>query len=107
MADYHREPTHPKARKDHRCIYCYGPIYAGESYVQQTGYYDGAPYRNRFHGECFDDCSEEARWSGGEFTPGCADWPERVREAYEARNKTPNVFYPDHASSAANGRDDA
>ena len=90
MADHHREPTYQGARKQHRCIYCYGPIFAGERYAQQTGYYDGAAYRNRFHVECFDECSEEARFSGGEFTPGCADWPERVREMYEAL-KTPNV----------------
>ena len=91
MADHHREPTRPIARKEHRCIYCYGPIMVGEQYVQQTGHYDGRAYRNKFHHECWDDCADEARFSGGEFTPGWAPWPERVREAFEARSKTPNV----------------
>ena len=27
MADHHGTPTHPKAKKEHRCIYCGGPIF--------------------------------------------------------------------------------
>ena len=42
MADHHGTPTHPKANKEHRCIYCGGPILVGEQYVQQEGFYDGA-----------------------------------------------------------------
>lgn len=42
MADHHGTPTHPKAKKEHRCIYCGGPILVGEQYVQQEGFYDGA-----------------------------------------------------------------
>lgn len=85
MGDYHATPTHPKARKEHRCIYCYGPILAGEKYAQQTGFYDGRAYRNKFHAECFEDCADEARFSGGEFTPGCADYPPRVQAIVDAR----------------------
>ena len=90
MADHHRHPTFPTARKEHRCIYCYGPIFVGEQYVQQTGYYDGAPYRNKFHSECNADVSEEAHLGSFEFPPGCADWPERVRQEHDARSKPPN-----------------
>ena len=86
MADHHSDPTRPKARKEHRCIYCYGPILPGEQYVQREGFYDGAPYRNRYHAECFEDCAEEARLGGDwEFTPGSADYPERIKPVVEAR----------------------
>lgn len=79
MADLHNEPTRPKARKRHRCIFCYGPIVAGEQYVQQSGFYDGAPYRNKYHAECWTELEAEGPWF--EFTPGEGDWPERVRAA--------------------------
>lgn len=91
MSDYHRSPTYQSARKEHLCIYCYGPIFVGEMYANQTGYYNGSAYRNRFHIECFEDCAEEANFGCDEFTPGRADWPDRVREAVEVRNKTNNA----------------
>lgn len=86
MSDYHGAPTHPKARKEHRCIWCGGPILAGEQHIQQTGFYDGAPYRNRYHNECWDDCAESCSHYGDwEFTPHSADYPERVRAIVDAR----------------------
>jgi len=87
MSDHHRIPTHPKARKEHRCIYCGGPIVVGEQYTQQTGYYDGEAYTNRYHAECFDDCAEEFRQSGDwEFTPHSAEYPDRVQAIVDARH---------------------
>jgi hypothetical protein len=84
MADHNCEPTSPKARKEHCCIWCGGPILAGEYYKQQTGFYDGAPYRNRYHAECWDDAAA-CDWDDGEFMPYCADYPERVAAIVEAR----------------------
>lgn len=86
MSDFHAEPTSPIAKKEHRCIYCGGPILIGERYMQQEGFYDGEPYRSRYHDECFDDCAEEFRISGDwEFTPYSAEYPERVKAIVEAR----------------------
>lgn len=82
MRDYHSEPTRPKARNEHRCIYCAGPILVGEQYVQQTGIYDGAPYRNRYHDECFSTFAEYNEW---EFSPYDGELPERVRVIVDAR----------------------
>ena len=86
MSDHHCEPTHPKARKEHRCIYCGGPILVGEQYVQQTGFYDGGPYRSRYHDECWTNCANECEHYGEwEFTPHSADYPPRVRVIVDAR----------------------
>ena len=93
MSDYHRPPTHPKARTEHRCIYCGGPIPVGEKYTQQTGFYDGAAYRNRYHDECYADCGNECSYYGEwEFSPFSADYPPRVKAIVDARRaaeKTP------------------
>lgn len=75
MSDFHNSPTRPTARKPHRCIACYVGIPLGEQYVQQTGFYDGRAYRNRYHNECWDALSEEAIF---EFCPGDCEPPERL-----------------------------
>jgi len=86
MADHHRTPTKPTAKKEHRCIYCGGPILVGEQYVQQTGYFDGAPYRNRYHAECYDTCGSECEEYGDwEFTTYNGEFPERVKAIVDAR----------------------
>jgi len=79
-------PTHPKAKKEHRCIYCGGPILVGEQYVQQEGFYDGAPYRNRYHAECYETCAEECSYYGEwEFSPYNGEYPERVKAVVDVR----------------------
>ena len=86
MSNYHSVPTNPKARKEHRCIYCGGPIPIGEKHVHQTGFYDGAPYRNRYHAECYDDCANECHYyNEWEFMPYSADYPPRVRAIIDQR----------------------
>lgn len=91
MTDFYHAPTYPKAKKEHRCIYCGGPILVEERYVQQEGFYDGKPYRNRYHQECFDTCIDDGK-SGcdWEFTPYEGEYPERVRLIVEARRE--NLF---------------
>jgi hypothetical protein len=76
MSDFHDAPTTPVARKQHRCIVCYCAIERGEQYIQQTGFYEGSPYRNKYHNECWDALSEEG-WIF-EFTPGEGDPPKRM-----------------------------
>lgn len=87
MSDYHRPATHPTARKARRCVACYYPIAAGETYTQQTGFYDGRAYRSDYHAECFEDLADEGDF---EFTPGFADPPERVRAAAALSHPLPH-----------------
>jgi hypothetical protein len=58
----------------------------GEEHVQQTGIYDGRPYRNRYHTECYNTCADECAYYGEwEFTPHNADYPARVKAIVDAR----------------------
>lgn len=75
MSDFFNPATTPKARKRHQCVCCYAGIPAGEQYVQQTGFYDGRPFRNKFHQECWDILCEDGEF---EFTPGDGEPPERL-----------------------------
>lgn len=86
MTDFHSTPTHPKARKEHCCIYCGGPILAGEQYTQQTGFFEGDPYRNRYHNECYETCADEYSYYGEwEFSPFNGEYPARVKAIVDAR----------------------
>lgn len=76
MSDFHDTPTRQKARKQHRCIACAYPIPVGEQYTQQSGFFDGDAYRNRYHHECWEALSEECQF---EFMPGELDPPDRLR----------------------------
>ncbi len=76
MSDFHNPPTHPKARKPHRCDPCQAMIPQGEVYVQQTGFYEGSPYRNRYHQECWDILSADGF---DEYLPGDLVPPERLK----------------------------
>lgn len=70
MSDHTIPPTYPKARKDHVCVYCGGPIPTGEGYTQVEGFYDGRPFRNRFHHECARAWATESAQTGSdEFIP--------------------------------------
>lgn len=75
MSDFHDTPTHPKARKRHVCCACCVGIPVGEQYVQQSGFFDGSAYRNRYHQECWDALSEDGIF---EFCPGDCEPPERL-----------------------------
>ena len=81
MSDLIRPSVTRTARIEHRCICCGWPIARSENYVEQTGYWEGRAFRNRFHAECFDDLGED----GGEFTPYSGEPPERLREAAARR----------------------
>jgi hypothetical protein len=75
MGDYLASPTKPVARKAHQCTACFGQIPVREKHVQQSGFYDGFAFRNRFHFECWDILSSEGEF---EFCPGDLDVPERI-----------------------------
>lgn len=75
MSDYFRPQETIVARKEHRCVACGYPIAKGETYVAQSGYYDGRAFRNKFHVEC----AEELHECGDDvFIPGGIDPPERI-----------------------------
>ena len=76
MSDLHRKPTDQKARKEHRCVACGHAIPTGETYKQQTGFFEGSAYRNRYHNECFEAVCDDGDWS---FSTGDYDPPERLR----------------------------
>jgi hypothetical protein len=75
VADHHNMPTQQAARKPHKCIYCFARVEIGERYMQQTGFYEGARYRNRFHHECWDTLAEDHVF---EFMPGEGEPPDRL-----------------------------
>ena len=52
--------------------YCGESIPKGESYREQTGYWEGSAFRNRFHPECFQALCDEGE---GEFTPYSEERP--------------------------------
>lgn len=75
MGDYFRPQENRVARKEHRCIACAHPIPKGDTYVVQSGYYDGKAFRHKFHPECADELHE----SGDDvFIAGELDPPERI-----------------------------
>jgi hypothetical protein len=76
VGNFYDTPTHPTARKQHRCIACCARIPVGEKHVQQTGFHEGSAFRNRYHQECWDELSADLVF---EFTPGDCEPPERLR----------------------------
>lgn len=69
-----------RARKEHRCDECRGPIFIGDSYEKSVGKFDGVIIR---HEEC-SDCLEIREWAEISMPCFCAyEWGsliERVEE---------------------------
>ena len=86
MSNHLRPPRCLKARKEHICIYCGGPIPYGEQHIEQTGYWEGKAFRNRYHDECFENLINE--YGVDEFQPYTADYPERIQALVDRRNCT-------------------
>lgn len=63
--------TEPVARKDHRCIWCYGSIAKGTKYLAERSVFNGEMQNHHWHPECWKACADESagecEW---EFTPG-------------------------------------
>jgi len=73
----------PVARKEHRCEACWGPIPKGERHAQANGMWGGEFQHWRMHEECYADFHAENPF-GGEFAPGDAPVPERIKLLMEA-----------------------
>jgi hypothetical protein len=75
--------TSPRARKQHRCEYCYGPIPKGEQHKKFVGMWDGDWQYWRMHNECLVTHNAGNDYDDG-FLPGEGEMPERVRLLLEA-----------------------
>jgi hypothetical protein len=77
MSDF-GELFHPKARKQHRCEFCLGPIPKGEVHCQYKGIWEGDWQNWRMHDECYEDYTLNWDWQDG-FMPGDGEMPERIK----------------------------
>lgn len=75
MSDF-GDGTWLKARKQHRCEWCYGLILKGETHYQYKGMYGGEWQNWRMHPECHADWDTPGE--DNEFMPGDHERPSRV-----------------------------
>ena len=68
MTDFSGETRHPKAAKDHRCIWCGETIPKGSHHAHYVGKWEGEFQDWRMHSECHEDASEGFEIEEG-FTP--------------------------------------
>jgi len=73
------EPITHKAKKRHRCSWCWELIEPGDEYRRYRFYDGGDAGTVKMHPECFDAMQDEARDWGGyfEWTPGM-ERPQRT-----------------------------
>ena len=71
-------------RKDHRCIWCGGPIPKGESHNHFSGMWEGEWQNWRMHHECYEQSSDDDTLRDG-FTPYEGEMPERVKQLVGAQ----------------------
>lgn len=50
--------AYPKAKKDHKCSFCFGIIHSGEEYIKESFVFDGDFYVWKTHIRCADIASE-------------------------------------------------
>ncbi len=69
---YVTETEAHKARKSHRCKWCWQHIELGTEYRRYRYYVGGEAGTVKMHPECYDAMQDEAREEGGwyEWTPG-------------------------------------
>ncbi len=67
MSAFTSETTTSRARKSHRCDWCFGQIELGETYMHYRGVMDSRWFTSKWHPECLKDCEESGEH---EFTPG-------------------------------------
>ena len=82
--------TRPKARKDHRCIWCGQVIPKGSEYVSERSVFDGEMQNHHWHEECLDSAREnndECEW---EFEPYGNERPEQPEQSERARSLAGN-----------------
>jgi hypothetical protein len=65
-----------RARKQHRCTECFGPIFSGETYKRRSGKWDG---EFRDYPECY-LCMELREWATVSMPCFCANTFETLHE---------------------------
>ncbi len=73
MTDF-GEATHPKAAKEHRCIWCGEAIPKGERHAHYVGKWQGEFQDWRMHSECYEDSADSWELEAG-FAPYEHDRP--------------------------------
>lgn len=65
------------ARKEHKCIWCYGAILRGEKYLDERSVYDYEFQHHHWHPECREAAKEyfrqECEFAPGSFVRGTCD----------------------------------
>jgi hypothetical protein len=95
--------TH-KARKAHRCEWCWQRIDEGAEYKRYR-YYDGGEAGTvKMHPECYEAMQEAAREEGGwiEWTPGM-ERPLPANDRVEGRDAASSRRVPSHDGLGGNG----
>ena len=69
--------NHPKARKEHQCIWCGQMILKGEKYRRETSIYDGNFQNHKWHLECDAAAKVEFRNGEDEFDPCQNERPDK------------------------------
>lgn len=70
--------TRPKARKDHRCIWCGEKILKGNIYVAERSVFDGEMQNHHWHEECLTDARNNSDYEW-EFTPYDNERPKTAK----------------------------
>ncbi|TDQ27664.1 hypothetical protein [Tenacibaculum caenipelagi] len=79
----------PKARKEHRCNFCWGVIPKGEVYESQTNVYEGTIYTWKAHTSC-QDIARELKMFEDAGSEGVCDgmFSEYINEEYHLLTET-------------------
>ena len=88
MSNYYRDPIERTARKNHHCVACGGIIKVGVQHMEQTGFYDGKGFRNRYHIQCFELMCDDG--TPFDFVPSSIYY-ESVLSEIEEEKKTKTI----------------
>ena len=84
MSWWELSTTTPKARKDHRCIWCGQYIHIGEKHVKHVGIWEGDFQSNRWHNECNEAANQIIKIEGEiSFDPYSNSRPNELIQRYQ------------------------
>ena len=83
--------TTPKARKEHRCIWCGQKILIGETYRHERSVYDGDMQNHKWHLECDKASAEYFAENGEEFDPYDNERPPKLQSSERQVPDSPRI----------------
>lgn len=86
MSNYFNPQIQRVARKQQQCEGCLHSIPKSDTYIEQSGFYDGKPFRNKFHPECVEILNESTDGGSYEFIPGECEPPDRIKHSSTGEN---------------------